>query len=603
MADSNNLVVLNLGSQRVTGAVFAKTGGGDLILKRYLIVEMAGDPTVDATRMPQLKVAIEDLATKLKLTKSSVWYAVAGHTVFTRFVKLPPVQGDKLEQIVEFEARQNVPFPINEVIWDFEKVGDKDAIEPEVVLVAMKADSLNELNDQVVAGGMKGAGVDIAPMALFNAFKYNYPDVDETAVIIDLGARSTNLVFVEQDRLFTRNILVGGATVTTAIGKEFNLGFGDAESQKREYGFVAFGGAVEEHADPAVAALSKVIRNAMTRLHGEVTRTINYYRSQQGGSAPKRVFLAGGGAALPGVVEFFQEKLKLPVEVFNGLRGVQVDRGTDANAAAADAAGLGEVVGLALRGAGSCPVEVELVPDAVAIARDAARRSPALIMAMVCLFGALGAGIAYFKSADRVVQERISKTQADTDKLKGFASDLKDLDEQLDYLKGQSAQLEAAVRDRSYWVRLLAELNNKFQNDLIWFTVIEPIKNGKSITPVLVKDAAIPEGEAPAAAPTTPAPEPTTGKGKGKAAETVAAPASASSYNLRLKGLYRKNDAGQQVVYDLAKALAKSEFFATEKIGENLQTFVKAETGVEEDRYAYKFDIRLPLKDLMEFKK
>lgn len=592
MADTKNITVINLGSQRVGAAVFSRTAGGDLVLKRYQITEMAGDPSVDATRLPQLKVAVEELASRLKLGRSSVWYAVAGHTVFTRFVKLPPVQGDKLEQIVEFEARQNVPFPINEVIWDYEMVGEKDAVEPEVVLVAMKADSLNELNDQIEAGGMSGAGVDLAPMALFNAFRYNYPDCDEPVVIVDLGARSTNLVFVENERLFTRNILVGGATVSTAIGKEFNLGFGDAESQKREHGFVAFGGAVEEHADPAVAALSKVIRNAMTRLHGEVTRTINYYRSQQGGSPPRRVFLAGGGAALPGVVEFFQEKLKLPVELFNSLRGVQMDRGVNSEAAAADAHAMGELVGLALRGAGSCPVELELVPDAVATARDAAKRSPALIMAMLCLFGTLGAGIMYFKSADRTVRSRISQTQAEYDQVKDYAEEIRDLDEKLEDLKGQSAQIETAIKDRSYWVRLLAELNNKFQNDLIWLTVIEPLKAGKATTPELVKGSALPEGEV---VPQVGAPAPT--------ASAQQPSGSSPAYELRLKGLYRKNDAGQQVVYDFAKALAKSEFFATENIGDNLQSFVKAETGVEEDRYAYKFDIRLPLKEPMEFKK
>lgn len=586
MAASKNITVLNLGSQRVGGAVFDQTAGGDLVLKRYDFVEMAGDPSVDATRLPQLKVGIEDLAAKLRLSKSSVWYAVAGHTVFTRFVKLPPVQGEKLEQIVEFEARQNVPFPINEVIWDFEMVGEKDAVEPEVVLVAMKADSLNDLNDQVEAGGMKGAGVDLAPMALFNAFRYSYPDADEPVVIIDLGARSTNLVFVENERLFTRNILVGGATVTAAIGKEFSLGFGDAESQKCQNGFVAFGGAVQEHEDPAVAALSKAIRVAMTRLHGEVTRTINYYRSQQGGSPPKRVFLAGGGASLPGIVEFFQEKLKLPVEMFNPLRGVQLDRGVDTTAAAADAHSMGELVGLALRGAGSCPIELELVPDAVATARDAARRSPALIMAMLCLFGALGAGIVYVKSANGAVQQQITQTQAAEAELKEYSDIIRDLDNKLEDLKGQSSQLEAAVKDRSYWVRLLAELNNKFENDIIWLTVVEPLKGGKSTTPELGKGTALPEGDvAPVAA-----------TGPGQAAAPVV-------YELRLKGLYRKNDAGQQVVYDFAKALVKSDFFATENIGDNLQAFVKAETGVEEDRYAYKFDIRLPLKQLMEFKK
>lgn len=591
MADSKNIVVLNLGSQRLGAAVFSKTGAGDLTLKRYEIMEMAGDPTIDATRLPQMKVSIEDMVGRLKLGKSSAWYAVAGHTVFTRFVKLPPVQGDKLEQIVEFEARQNVPFPIHEVVWDYELVGEKDAIEPEVVLVAMKSDSLNEINDQVEASGMKGAGVDLSPMAIFNAFRYSYPDVDESVVIVDLGARSTNLIFAEGQRVFTRNILVGGATVTGAIGKEFGLGFGDAESQKRDQGFVAFGGAVEEHADAAVAAMSKVIRNAMTRLHGEVTRTINYYRTQQGGSPPRRVFLAGGGAALPGVVEFFQEKLKLPVEIFDPLRGVQLDRGVNTSALTSDSAAMGELVGLALRGAGSCPIELELVPDALAASRDAAKRAPSLILATLCLFAALVAGIVYFKSAEQVVQDKIQTVGAEQAELKSRADEIRALDTSLEELKGQSAQLEKAIRDRSYWVRLLAELNSKYESDVLWLTVIEPLKDGKSITPELVTGSALPDAAAANTAPAVPPAAP-------------GAPPAASNYELRLKGLYRKNDVGQQqVVYDFAKALAKSEFFEVANIADNLQKYVNAETGVEEDRYAYKFDIRLPLRQPMEFKK
>jgi type IV pilus assembly protein PilM len=161
MADSKSIAVLNLGSQRLSGAIFSKTGG-DLVLKKYEFVDMTGDPTVDASRLPQLKVGLDELASRLKIKKSAVWYAVAGHTVFTRFVKLPPVQADRVAQIVEFEARQNVPFPINEVVWDYEFVAEGSG-ETEVVLVAMKSDALNEINDQVIAAGPQTAGVDVAP--------------------------------------------------------------------------------------------------------------------------------------------------------------------------------------------------------------------------------------------------------------------------------------------------------------------------------------------------------------------------------------------------------------------------------------------------------
>lgn len=581
MADSKTIVALNLGSQNVAGAVFGKTSSGDLILKRQGFVEMSGDPTVDASRLPQLKIALGELADQIGIRKQTAWYSVSGHIAFTRFVKLPPVQGDKVDQIVEFEARQNVPFPIDEVIWDYEFVSPQDGGEVEVVLVAMKSDALAEINDQVAENGIETSGVDLAPMAAYNAFRYSYPDVEEASVVVDLGARSTNLIFAEGDRFFTRNILVGGATITGAIAKEFNLGFGDAEESKRTNGFVAQGGAVEEHPDPAIAALSKVIRNSMTRLHGEILRTINYYKTQQGGSPPTRIFVCGGGAALPGAVEFLEEKLRLPVEVFNPLRGVQLGRGVNADEAAADAPLMSELVGLALRSTGGCPSEVELVPPAVASARDAKRRAPALLTAVACLWAALGAGIVYFNKASSVAEAKAATVSAESSRLQGLSGKIQALDADLAKTRARSSELEGVVNDRSYWVRLLAELNSKFDTDLIWLTLIEPYVEGESITPDLLQSQS--GGLVDAVAPLEP-PE-------------------VSAAELHLKGLYRKNDEGQEVVYRYVRALATSEYFDAEEIGERLNDYVRVDSGVDEDRYAYQFEIRLPLRQTIQFKK
>lgn len=576
MADSKSIAVLNLGSQRLSGAIFGKSGG-DLVLKKYEFLDMSGDPTVDVSRVPQLNVGIQELVSRLKIKGSQVNFAVAGHTVFSRFVKLPPVQGDRMDQIVEFEARQNVPFPINEVIWDYEIVSEMG--ETEVILVAIKSDSLNEVNDVVAKAGLKTSCVDLAPLALFNAFRYSYPDVDETAVIIDLGARSTNLVFVEDGRFFTRNVLVGGATITNAIAKEFNLPFAEAEQQKLAVGFVAQGGAVEEHPDPAIAALSKVIRNAATRLHGEIMRTINYYRTQQGGSQPTRVFVCGGGALLGNMTLFLEEKLKLPVELFNPLRGVQMDRGVNADAANGDSPFLSELVGLALRSAGACPSEIELVPDAVANARDGARRAPVLILAGVCLWAALGAGMMYFKNAERVTQQHLGNMQQENVRLTGLANQIRALDASLAQSITLTEPLIKAVGDRSYWVRMLHDINNQFDKDLIWLTLIEPLKDGKPIT-----DPLFGEESSPIDTSTTP---------KGVAGQPV--------YELRIQGLYRKNEEGEQVVYRYASALSKLNWFAAEKFEERRANYVNAESGVEQDRYAYQFNIKLPLQQPMQF--
>jgi type IV pilus assembly protein PilM len=586
MADSNSIAVINLGSQRVGGALFSRTSGGDLILKRYEFVELDGDPSVDVSRLPQLKVGLSELVAKLKVKGQKVWCAVPGHPVFSRFVKLPPVQGDKLAQIVEFEARQNVPWQLDEVSWDYEVVAKSDLGEVEVVLAAMKIEPLNEMHAEVVSCGINVVGVDVGPLALYNAFRYSYPDVDEPALVIDLGARSTNLVFVEGDRFFTRNLLVGGAAVTNAIAKEFGIPFAEAERQKCSQGFVALGGAVEDHPDEGVNAMSKVMRNSMTRLHSEVMRTITFYRSQQGGSAPKRVFLAGGGSAAGYIAEFFTEKLKLPVEVFNGMRGVQADRGVNAEAGQVDAPAMGELVGLALHGMGSCPCEIELVPDALASSRDAARRAPALVMSGLCILAALGAAIFWFNNAEAAIQERAAGVQAEVSRLGRLAGEISQLDARQEELRLRSSQLEKAVTDRSWWVRLLNELNQQFDNDLLWLTLIEPIKDGKPITSPLWSGSSAEDKSS-----------------KSEAGSKGGAPA-APVYELRLLGLYRRNNEGEQkVVYDFAAKVAKLDAFGVTDFDNNRDKYViKVDSGTEEDRYAYQFEIKLPLRKPLQFK-
>jgi len=583
MADSKSIAVINLGSQRVSGAVFGRTPGGDLILKRHAVIEMDGDPSVDVSRLPQLKVAVDELVGSLKIKGQKVWYGVAGHTVFTRFVKLPPVQGDKMDQIVEFEAKQNVPFPIDEVTWDYEVISDESSIEKEVVLVAMKSDALNEIHEQVVASGVTGSGVDLAPAALYNSFRYNYPDCDEPVLVIDLGARSTNLIFVESGRFFTRNLLVGGAAVTNALAKEFGISFAEAEAQKTSQGFVALGGAVEDHPDEVINAMSKVIRNSMTRLHSEVMRTINYYRSNQGGSAPKRVLLAGGGAAMGFISEFFEEKLKLPVEIFDGLRGVQLDRGAPEEQVQAAASSLGELGGLALRGFGACPVELELIPDAIGAARDASRRAPALIVAGLCLFGALGASIFWCQSARAAVEARHATLRSEGEGLVSIGRSLQALEARQEAYRTRALQLQQIVQERSWWVRLLNDLNQAFSNDLVWLTLIEPIKDGKELTQPLW------EGNKDSGSSSS----------KDKPANTAA------KYELRIQGLYRMNNEGdQQVVTDYAAKLAKLVWFDVADFDTNKDAYIiKLDTGAgDEARFAYQFELKFPLKNPPQFK-
>src|SRR5207245_6222546 len=130
----------------------------------------------------------------------------------------------------------------NEVLWDYQLVGGGGQEQIQVVLVAIKADLLDEINGAVEETGLRTSIVDVATMALYNAFRYNYSGLSGCSLLVDIGARTTNLLFIEPPKIFSRNIPVGGSSITAAIAKEFDESFAAAEFRKKRDGLVGLGG-------------------------------------------------------------------------------------------------------------------------------------------------------------------------------------------------------------------------------------------------------------------------------------------------------------------------------------------------------------------------
>src|SRR5258707_7652320 len=168
------IFTLNLGSQAISVADFRPQSGGGLVLRDYkrrdLAIENPGEPI----RHAQITATIREILNELGIKSARVNYADAGQSVFARFVKLPSVEEEKIDRIIAFEAQQNVPFPIDEVVWDYQLVGGGADERLQVVLVAIKSDLLDEINSAVESTGLRTSIVDVAPMALYNAFRYSY---------------------------------------------------------------------------------------------------------------------------------------------------------------------------------------------------------------------------------------------------------------------------------------------------------------------------------------------------------------------------------------------------------------------------------------------
>ena len=165
MPAAPRIVSLNLGSQSLGLAEFQAQPNGGLVLTGYRLREIPADPSAETDRNRQIGEALPAMMRELELKAGPLDYAVSGQSVFARFVKLPSVDPDKIDRIITFEAQQNVPFPIEEVVWDYQLVGSSDAEKIEVVLVAIKADLLEGINAAVESAGLQTTRVDVATMA------------------------------------------------------------------------------------------------------------------------------------------------------------------------------------------------------------------------------------------------------------------------------------------------------------------------------------------------------------------------------------------------------------------------------------------------------
>ena len=576
MAAPSRILSLSLGTQTLGLAEFRAGDKGGLVLASYQTRELLADPGADATRLAQAQLVLEEMVQQQKLKGARVHYAVSSQSVFTRFVKLPSVGEEQVDQIVTFEAQQNVPYPINEVVWDYQLVDSGDSGQVEVVIVAIKADLLDDINDAVEQSGLKTTLVDVAPLALYNAFRYNYSDVPGCSLIIDIGSRTTNLIFLEPHKVFSRSIPNGGSTITQQIGKEFSEPFQVAEERKKRDGFVSLGGAYAEPDDPDVARVSKMIRNSMTRLHAEIARSISFYRSQQGGSPPEQVFLSGGSTTLPYMREFFHEKFQLPVEFFNPLRNVTVSNQLNVDEIGRNAHRMGELVGLALRGSSDCPMELNLRPAKVVRRHALAEKRPFLVAAGLCALLAVAALWLYLEQA-------AVATQAATDSLAPTVASLQSVQKKIEAAKEaireqqtNAMPLLTAVDERGHWVRVIDDINARLPLQYVWLTSFE----------VSTKAAGREGAGAPAA---TPAPAGARGGGRDARGAGPGATRQRTGETLLLKGLYLWNDRQTAVVDDFVAKLGESPLYTVDK--DNLKRSVPNDT-----EWAYEFEIPLLLK-------
>jgi len=537
MSTPKRIFTLSCGSQTVSLAEFRPDKKGTVQLHAIETRELVPDPAADATRFAQAALAVGEMVESMKGKGLPVRITLPAQSTFSRMVKLPAMSGADLQQTVMFEAKQNIPYPLEEVVWDHRIVYESQAHEPEVLIAAAKTDLLEEWTAAVAGAAMQPSGIELATIALYNAFRYNYGEPEGCTLLIDLGARTTNLLFIEPGKFFIRTISSGGSSLTAAVAKEFAEPFTMAEARKRSTGFIGQGSNFAEPEDPDQARLAKVLRNAATRLHAEVTRSVSFYRSQQAGAAPQRVLLCGNGAQTPLMAEFWEEKLGLPVESFNPLRCIGASKNAAASTLASSAAQLGEHVGLALQGLFHCPVSVNLLPPALRRKSRVGQIALVIGLSAACITAPLLAWGLHLRHDAEWTAEETKKLAPQIAGVRKLADDIKKLQKELDDTLKVTAPLEQAISERRYWLTLLDQIHACLPEELVWITSFDQdlSKDGK-------EDDAGPVPKSTVVAPAA--------GGKGQLTSQL-------PVRYLLKGFYMENSKGAGVVDAFGASLKK----------------------------------------------
>ncbi|MBI3885032.1 MAG: pilus assembly protein PilM, partial [Opitutae bacterium] len=389
----SRVVVLDCGASRVALGTFTRTGSGRLKIEDYAAEHFFIEPGRDEAWLDAVRAALQTLRPRWK-SGGPVLLTLPGHLALTKHLKTPRVEAAQRAKIIKFEAQQNIPYALHEVVWD-SVVGGDTGIDLEVLLAAAKLDLVEALCAAVEAAGFTPRLLLPSPLATLAGFRLAQPRESRPVIVLNLGARSSTLLYAEPARFYVRTLSLGGNNVSQQIGEDQDCEILEAESLK-------LGGrnaSLTAHATEGLAA----------RLAQEITRSVLHFRRQSGAENPAKVFLTGGTARLPGLGEALAGKLNVPVDRLDALGAVDIAPRAGKTELADDALAATDLIGAAATQLVPQQAAVNLLPSRLRTREGLRRRQPWLVAAAVLALAAPAPVIWHF---EQLASLALAKTAA-----------------------------------------------------------------------------------------------------------------------------------------------------------------------------------------------
>jgi len=293
--------------------------------------------------------------------------ALTGSEVFHRFIPVPPVPG-RLDDIMRYEAGQQIPFELDDVVWDFQPVKAEDEREEgeeiEVGLFAIKKERVAELMDLLGPWRTNLRVVQDAPLAVYNLLAYEGV-VGEPLVVLDVGGATTDVIVLNPPRFWVRTLLVAGDDLTNALVEQFGVKAEEAERIKRRAGQSA-------HKEQILRILQPVFDD----LTNEIQRSLGYYKSLDRQVRFERILTLGSALKMTGLPQMLAAALQYQVQPLRQLKRIQVAESVGQQKLQSALAGSCAALGLVVQGAGEARLHINMVPEEVALAGVVEQKKP-----------------------------------------------------------------------------------------------------------------------------------------------------------------------------------------------------------------------------------
>lgn len=343
---------IEVGAGGIKGVKLARDGDGVKVLDFAIIPHKRVLSTPEVQERDAKVVGIGQLLGQHSLDKADLAVSIPGHSAFAKFAKLPPADPKSIPALVKFEAAQQIPFPIDDVEWDFQTFASPDNPDVEVGIFAVTREKVADQLSYWTDIKRTPQTLTLSPLAAYNAIAFDQVFTEKTpgTVIIDVGTISTDLIVADSGRLWIRTFPIGGHQFTEALVTAFNLSYVKAEKLKRE-------AESSQHARHILQAMRPVFGD----LAQDVQRSMTYYQSLHPEAKLTRVIGLGATFNLPGLRKYLSQQLGVEVTKLEGFTRAKMtgerDKEFQENAAL-----LATAMGLALQGLDFQTVSANLMP-------------------------------------------------------------------------------------------------------------------------------------------------------------------------------------------------------------------------------------------------